>query len=261
MKKLTIGILGGRGMLGSDLVKFLGEHHQTTAIDKDNYSEFQGQEFDVLVNANGNSRRFWANQNILEDFEASTTSVYKSLFDFKFGKYIYISSSDVYPNHSHLDHTREDIFIDPKILSPYGLHKYLSEIIVSNHTQDFLILRCSMMLGQNLKKGPVHDILQNQPLFVTEDSRLQMITTKGVAEVIEELLRRPVKKEVFNVGGRGTVDFQSISQYFGKNISFAKEAKCQIYEMPTLKLASLIPPYPLKTSDEYLREFLSTHLG
>ena len=87
---MLIAVLGGRGMLGSDLVKFLGEFYKVIAIDKENYSQYLGKSFDVLINANGNSRKFWADQNLFLDFEASTISVYKSLFDFKFKKYIYI---------------------------------------------------------------------------------------------------------------------------------------------------------------------------
>ncbi len=96
----SIGILGANGNLGSDLARFLGDKFNVSSITKENYNDTRGKVFDVLVNANGNSRRFWANQNVLGDFSASTVSVYNSLFDFGFKKYIYISSSDVYEDHS-----------------------------------------------------------------------------------------------------------------------------------------------------------------
>src|SRR5262245_31827752 len=97
----SIGILGGGGMLGSDLAEyFKARGHHVVAIDRDNYSTQRGAQFDILINANGNSRRFWANEHPLEDFEASTVSVYRSLVDFTFNFYIYISSSDVYERHT-----------------------------------------------------------------------------------------------------------------------------------------------------------------
>ena len=160
-------------MLGSDLSRLLGAHYEVSAIDRDNYGEYRGKRFDVLVNANGNSRRFWANENPLADFEASTVSVMKSLSDFKFGKYIYISSPDVYANPGSPATTREDAPGDMRALSPYGFHKRLSEELVQHYAKDFLILRPSAILGTQLAKGMVHDVLQGNELFVTLDSKLQ----------------------------------------------------------------------------------------
>jgi hypothetical protein len=57
-----------------------------------------GESFDIFINANGNSKKYWANQNPLLDFDVSVTSVYKTLFDFKFKKYIYLSSLDIFKN-------------------------------------------------------------------------------------------------------------------------------------------------------------------
>ena len=86
-----IAILGGSGMLGADLVKYLSKAKEVVSITRENYEDIKnsGAEYDVLINANGNSKRFWANQNPVEDFDKSTRSVYLSLFDFKAKLYIY----------------------------------------------------------------------------------------------------------------------------------------------------------------------------
>ncbi len=150
----TLAVIGGNGMLGLDLVKYLSSYFSVTSISKENHSQFTNKSFDVLVNANGNSKRFWAIKNPLEDFAASTVSVYKSLFDFKFKTYVYISSSDVYIDHSNSDSTSEDQIQDSGKLSAYGLHKYLSEKIIKNHCKSYIFLIVSMYLGQTLKKDP-----------------------------------------------------------------------------------------------------------
>lgn len=239
-------------MLGSDLAAFLSESYHIDAIDLDDYAGCAGNYYDILVNANGNSRRFWANQNPLEDFSASTLSVYKSLFDFKFNKYIYISSSDVYPDHTGPSTAREDVEIDSQKLSPYGLHKYLSEEIIRNRCNDYLILRMSMMLGRSLRKGPFYDILHGNELLVTLDSRLQLITTRAVAEVIKKLMSEDVNNEAFNVGGRGVFDFRNVKKYFDVPLRFAPAAETQVYEMDVAKISKLCT---LKTSEEYLNDF------
>lgn len=249
----TLAIIGGNGMLGSDLVKYLDQSFLVTSITKENYSQFVDHSFDVVVNANGNSKRFWAIKNPLEDFTLSTVSVYKSLFDFKFNTYMYISSSDVYVNHSSSDSTSEDQIQDSSKLSFYGFHKYLSERMVENHCKSYIILRTSMLLGQNLKKGPIYDILNKNPLFISKTSRLQMIATYEIANIITFLIDKKINRDIFNAGGKGVVDFEKIQTYFPTPVSFKDKNEKQIYEMNVAKLNKL---FPLKSSQAYLQEYL-----
>lgn len=251
----TLAVIGGNGMLGLDLVKYLSSYFSVTSISKENYSQFISKSFDIIINANGNSKRFWANTNPLDDFIASTVSVYKSLFDLKYSTYIYISSSDVYMNHSNSAYTSENQAKDPSKLSSYGFHKYLSEKIIENNCRNYIILRSSLILGSNLKKGPVYDILHQKPLYISDSSKLQIITTYEIANVIKFLLNEKITKDVFNMGGKGIVDFKKIQTYFSMSITFSKKAETQIYEMNVSKLNKL---FPLKTSEEYLQEFLTT---
>ena len=252
-----VAILGGNGLLGGDLAMFFKDVAEVIPIDTDNYDAHRGEAFDIFVNANGNSRRFWADEHPLEDFDASTRSVYCTFMDFKAKKYIYISSSDVYPDHSTPRMTDEGQEIEFRNLTPYGFHKYLAEQIVKNHAKDFIILRSSMMLGTKLRKGPIFDILNGTPLFITKDTRLQMISTRVVADAIVALLRANVSREVFNMGGVGVIDFKEIESISSRTVQIAPEAKRQEYEMNVEKISRIIP---LKASREYLVEFFAnTH--
>lgn len=252
-KKIKIGVIGQNGMLGLDLVKFLSASFEVDGITRENYKDHHETSFDVLINANGNSRRFWANQNIYSDFEQSTISVYKTLSDFKFKKYIYISSSDVYKDHSKTESTLESQVVKVEGLCPYGFHKYLSEQIIRNNCPKYLILRMSMMLGSCIKKGPVFDILNNRPLFVTPDSCLQIINTKEVASIIEILITKSVDNDVFNVGGTGSLIVRKIAGILNKIPDYHRDAEKQQYEMDISKLSRL---FPLKSSENYLQNFL-----
>lgn len=259
MKNLkSLAIIGARGMIGSDLIRYLKSNFEKiVGIDRKNYDQHKGKRFDIVINANGNSNKVWAENNVLSDFAASTTSVYASLFDFPCKTYVYISSADVYPNHTSKKFTSELKTIEVQNLSSYGFHKYLSECIVKNFTKNYIILRCPMILGNNLKKGPVFDILNNSRLFISEDSSFQMITTKELAEIIHFLLERNITKEVFNVGGRDTVSFNRIDQYVQKPITFPKNGKTHVYETNVSKLNKI---YHLRTSAQYLKDFLKNNI-
>lgn len=250
----TIGIIGSKGLLGSDLVRFLeGKYKKIEGINRENYDSLRGAHYDVLINANGNSKRFWANEHPLKDFEMSTLSVYKSVSDFSFGTYIYISSPDVYAEHSSPLLTKEEQVIDSQKLSSYGFHKYLGELIVRKHASKYLILRPAAILGAGLKKGPFFDILNGNKLFVSLNSRIQTITTEEIANVIRCLLEQPAESGIYNVGGRGAFLLEDIKKYAGNIVLPESGAEEQVYEMNVKKLGEL---YPLKTSDEYVEEFI-----
>lgn len=250
----TLAIIGSDGMIGSDLVRYLSKDFQVVSINKKNYNSNIGKIFDIVINANGNSRRFWANQNPVDDFSASTFSVVQSVFDFPCKLYIYISSSDVYENHTEPTYTKENIEINSAHLQPYGLHKFLSELIVKKYKEKFLILRLSMMLGTNLKKGPFYDRIHNKPLFITLNTKLQLITTQAVSEIIKILLENKITNETINIGGIDTFPFTKIHKYFDKETKISPMAEKQIYQMNIEKVKQFYPA--LKTSEEYLKEFL-----
>lgn len=258
MKNLkTLAIIGSRGMVGSDLIRYLKPYFgRITSIDRKNYDRHKGKRFDIVINANGNSNKVWAKENVLSDFAASTASVYASLFDFPCRTYIYVSSADVYPNHTGTDTTSESGNIGVGKLSSYGFHKYLGECIVKNFTRNHIILRCPMILGTNLKKGPIYDILHDSRLFVSLDSAFQMITTHELAQIIYFLLAENITKEVFNVGGRGTLILKKIAEYLGKSVTFPKDVETAQYEINVSKLDKI---YHLKTSSEYLQDLVKSY--
>jgi len=255
---MKVAIFGSEGFLGSELYNVLKEYFDIQGITRSNYTSKKGENFDIFINANGNSRRYWANNNIIEDFDASTISVYKTILDFKTKLYIYISSADVYLMHDSILKTKENDVIDYSKLSPYGFHKYLSELIVKRYSKSFLILRCSALIGKNMKKGPIKDLIDGKPLFITIDSKLQFITTNEVAKIIMELVQKNIKNEIYNVGGIETVLIRHLEKIINKKIEMHRNAEKQVYELDISKLRKV---FQLKTSVEYLKDVFGIMKG
>ncbi len=252
---MKIAIIGNEGFLGSTLHELLKIKHDVCGIVRSNYAAMKGKAFDVLINANGNSKRYWANNNPYEDFEASTISVYKTLLDFKFGIYLYISSSDVYVDHNDVMATVENADIFPEKLCPYGFHKFLSELIVKKYSQKYIILRISAMVGENLKKGPIRDAIDGKPLFITLDSSIQFISTSAVCDVIIKILEKNVYNEIFNVGGEGVFHFRDLEIFLKKKPEVQRDAEKQTYNININKLKNI---FLLKRSEDYVSEYLDS---
>lgn len=112
-----------------------------------------------------------------------------------------------------------------------------------------------MILGSNLKKGPLFDIIHDIPLSISADSQIQMITARAVSEIMQMLLLHKSKKnDIYNVGGVGIVSFRKLQSYFDKKIRVKRNTETQRYALNIEKIRRLYPN--LGTSIEYMKEFL-----
>ena len=93
---VNAGIIGGNGFVGTGIRTALEKNGiRCTTIRRDTYDTLRGSSFDILINANGNSKKYLAAQSPKEEFLASVVSVQQSLADFTYGLYIHCSSVDV----------------------------------------------------------------------------------------------------------------------------------------------------------------------
>ena len=235
-ERIIVGIIGADGFIGKAITTYLNSlnNYFIVPITRDTYYSATQYEYDVLINANGNSKKFWANNRPLEDFDASVGSVYRTLFDFCFKKYIYISSIDVYKN------------------NVYGFHKHLSELIINKYLSDYVVLRCPLVIGKNMKKGILNDILKEKSLFVTRDSNYQFITNVEVAKIVYKIINRTtIPRSVINIGSTDSLTVSDIIEFLDKDVILEKlGAKTEKYfETPS-------SDFSFKTAKEYIKDVI-----
>lgn len=228
---MNIGIIGANGFLGRSLASNFKEF-DVIGITKDNYNSLINHKFDILINANGNSKKYWANEHPTEDFILSTHSVYKSLFEFEYETYIYISSLDVYKN------------------NVYGFNKKLSENIIKKFAKKYIILRCASIVGDNMKKGVLYDILSNNKQFLTPDSKLQFIPCNEIYYIIDTLLRLNIYNRIFNVCGIGNVSVKELGEILKRDITYNHKLEKQYFNYSPFKLLTY---YNIRTTKEYIK--------
>jgi nucleoside-diphosphate-sugar epimerase len=234
-----IVVLGARGFVGAAVLAELQQADTCLGVDVDNYAACTGQACDVLVNVNGNSKKFLADEDPAREFELSVASVVRSLQDFPAKKYVYISTVDVYTNFTSPDDTAETAVIDPARQSRYGFHKWLAEQYVRKACGDWLITRLGGMVGPGMKKSPVYDLLHDAPLRVHLDSAFQYIHTREVGRVIRELLQRGITREIVNVCGCGVLSLRALRDLLGKTGQENAGLPRQVYEINNAKLCGL----------------------
>ncbi len=251
-------ILGGKGFVGSAFgrlfkrldVPFIG-------VQKDTYSRYKGREWDIVVNASNNSQKFLADQDPLREFELSTLNTMRILCDFPADLFIQISSVDVYSDLVSPLSTSEKTQPDIRRSSHYGFHKYLAEECVRHYARHWLIVRLAGMVGPNLKKNPVYDILHDQPLRIHPDSLYQFMTTDRVAEIVWLLVEKGWTEEVVNVCGRGLISPRQVAMLAKRQLDLSllpSDAQPRIVDINIDKISALVDlPDTQKTIEEFIK--------
>ncbi|MEQ1809234.1 MAG: NAD(P)-dependent oxidoreductase [Terricaulis sp.] len=252
-----IFILGGNGFVGSAYARLLaatGVSH--TVITRENYGALVGAECDVLINANGNSKKFLAARDPKAEFGASVSSVVASLTDFKASKYVYLSTGDVYPQQHSPEVTREDQALDTGAMSRYGLHKYLAEQYVRATHPNWLVFRMGGFVGPGMKKNAIFDILNGPQIWLAPDSELQFISTDTAARLVWGLAASDLSKETINLGSRGVVRVGDIRDHVGSATPYGPDAQRVRFELNLDKLGGLVGDQ-LPTTEHETAAFLA----
>lgn len=237
-----IYIVGGNGFVGSAIVRqCISRKLEYTIVTRENAQQLYGTHCELLINANGNSKKYMAEREPLWEFDASVRSVHEYLVNIHADKYVQLSSCDVYPNCADYDGTSEQQVIDIAQQSAYGFHKYMAELCVRHYAANWLIFRMGGFVGPGLKKNAIYDILHNDPLWLAADSQLQFISTDAAAKIILDLAFSGHCNEIYNLCGDGTVCLQDIMNQVGYTGEKRSESKTVKYEVNVNKLKQLVP--------------------
>ena len=229
---MTIGIIGADGFIGKHLVKTFSKSYSVVKINRENYQSYHRAKFDILINANGNSKKHWANNHPAEDYKASVESVYNSTRDFRFSKYIFLSSRDAE---------------NDKIHKIYGYNKFIAERLVQKYCRNYSIVRLPAVIGRDSKKGIVHDIWHGNTIYLTKQSTLVLMPARVIAEQLLSLFDELEEFERFYPSLGITVE--QIGGILEKDIMFEKDMPLLNHELYECISSSR----RFKSSAEYLK--------
>lgn len=254
-----IYLLGGEGFVGSAYARFFELNNlKYKVINRSNYNDLKGSNCDLFINANGNSKKYLANDDPKLEFQSSVASVKNSLVDFTFKKYIFLSTSDVYPDCSTPLSTREDLVINVTQQSAYGFHKFMAELCVQNYANEWLIVRQGGFVGSGLKKNPVYDILNTKKIWIHPESELQFINTDISAQLVMKLSELNISNQIFNLTSKGVIKIKEIMQFLDKEVLFDESLIPVRYEISTDKASQYLNlPNTTDTIKDFLKEYIN----
>ena len=241
MQNEDVIVIGASGLIGTSVCQFLrNKGCKPIEIHSKNYENYLGCQARVLINCNGSSYRYRAKKNPKLDFDANVQTVKNTLFDFDYELYVYCSTVDVYPHTDSHSQTEESTQITSSVLHPYGFHKWLAERLVEKYAENFLILRLGTIIGENLKKGPIFDLLNSEYLYLAPKSVLSFIHTKWINNVIEKLIQSSSQQEIYNVTGFGEVKLETLLQKFERKPEEHDHNLSTKYSINIYKLAQVV---------------------
>ncbi len=259
---MKIVLIGSNGFVGSAFRRLLeAKGGELVCVTRQNYAEHAGTSADVVIEAACNSKKFFAEEKPFEEFDTSVGHRFRTLRDFPAPVHLHISSVDVYEDLTSPATTGEDTKIAPENCTYYGLHKLMSEDLVRKYAREWLIVRLAGMVGPGLRKNPVYDILNGQPLRIHPESRYQFLATDEAARISWDLLESGVRSDVLNVCGAGTVRPLDIAELAGKPLDLSQlpaTATPRVVDISVEKVGRL---FPIPESSATVAAFIAQQKG
>jgi len=197
----SVAVIGARGYVGSALVlalKQIGEY-SVSEVTRENYSEMQTSDFDILINCAMPAARFFAKNNPEEDFKETVEKTAHLLYGWHYKKFVQISTVSA---RCQLD-------------TVYGRHKAAAEKLCDYGEN--LIVRLGPMYSSDLQKGVLVDMRQGNTVYVDGESRYCFIHRDFVAHWITAHLDR---RGIVEVGARNSIALKEIAQHLDTPIIF-----------------------------------------
>lgn len=231
---MKVGLIGSKGFIGSEICYVLKEEGCEILPILHN-SALPDVKLDVVVNAGGNSKKYFAEENPYDDFLMNPAEVYRYATKLRYSNWIQISSVDVVDrNCSH-----------------YGFNKYLTEEILEHFCSEAVtFLRCSSVIGATMKKGLLFDIMMNKELRVSPESRLGVVCVRDVAKIVWIIIKNKYYPEKYIVSSVDTIGPQDMANILEKKVVYSAETRTQIYP----NQCSLPSEIPHRTAEEHIKE-------
>lgn len=250
MEILTSGILSG---LGKYIYENLGGIGLTRSLRTEERERIKNRGVDIIIHCAFNSQREVDSDSLYHYLEDNLLLT-KELVSFPHKKFIYLSSVDVYPKGADL-HSEDEIIDMDSISGIRGITKLMSESIVKNHCENYLILRSSAFLGKYSRKNSLIKIIEDKEctLTLSGSSIFSYVLHSDVLDFIKFSIDRDLRG-IYNLASSENVTLLEVADMLGKKVKFGTYFY-DVGNVDNSRISSVFPVFR-KTSKEMITQFV-----
>lgn len=250
MKILTIGTTSG---LGRQIHESLGGIALDINTPVEEREALKKTGVDVIVHCAFNPQMA-VDSNTLFGYIKDNVLLTEEVVSIPHGKFVYVSSVDVYPKVSGR-HSEEEIIEIDSVDNLYGITKLMSEAIVRGRSDNFLILRFSAMLGMYSRKNSLIRMLEDDEcvLSLSGDSRMNYVLHTDVSDFIRLSIDQNLKG-IYNMTSSEDITLLEVAEMLGKKVRFGS----YVYDVGDIdgsRARSVFPTFN-KTSRDVIEQFI-----
>ena len=213
---IDIAVFGANGFVGSSICSELKNKRNFIKITRENFSQYKGEEFNIIINSAMPSKRFWAKQNPELDYKETVLKTKNILLNYKFKKIIHISS----------------VSARCQLNTVYGRNKKESEDLVKR-AKEYLIVRLAPLYGKDLTKGVLIDMLNNSKVYIDGSTKYSFTDISWNAKWIVENLN--LQNKLVEIGATDYIELNELRKLINSKSEFEGEIDDQIVQNKSYK--------------------------
>jgi nucleoside-diphosphate-sugar epimerase len=250
MKILTIGTTSG---LGRHMHESLGGIALNTNTSVEEREALKKTGVDVIVHCAFNPLMA-VDSNTLFGYIKDNVLLTEEVVSIPHGKFVYVSSVDVYPKVSGM-HSEEEIIEIDSVDNLYGITKLMSEAIVRGRSDNYLILRSSAMLGKHSRKNSLIRMVEEDEcvLSLSGDSRMNYVLHTDVSDFIRLSIDNNLNG-IYNMTSSEDITLLEVADLLGRKVKFGSYVY-DVGDIDSNRARSVSPAFN-KTSREVIEQFV-----
>jgi hypothetical protein len=208
---MRIGVIGGFGMIGTNIVEQYSEVNEISIITRENFLEFEHELFDLIFCAAADGRKYLVNSEPYNDF-INLMKLVQSIRVLKCEKFILVSTVDVYNSIGNVGNENSRISFDR---FSYGANRLSLEIALREiFGYNLTVVRLQGIIANNLKKNILFDIkYQRSFVQLGKESIMQFYPIKLFRTHMEEIVSQNLELCNLSCEPISFFDLQEITEF------------------------------------------------
>lgn len=244
-------ITGAFSGLGKYLHKNLGGSPLTRLTSNKKKERIKKIGVNIIIHCAFNSD---SNPKSLDQYFQDNVSLTEELTKIPHHKFIFISSVDVYFK-GLIKHTEDEKLDADGAESLYAKTKLLSEGLIRENCSNFLILRCTALLGKDSRENSLIKIIKkkNPTLTLSADSVFNYILHKDILDFIKLAVKKDLQG-IYNLASSENITLSDVENLLKKQVNFGTYTY-DVGEIDNSKISGVFPAFK-KTSKEAILQFI-----